>query len=360
MSDDTTRKQPVEVSRDDLYRQVWQTPMSRLAVQYGISGNGLAKICERLNVPYPPRGYWAKKEAGKQVVSYRLPPAAVGTPQSVTISPTPPPAAAPELPDEVKLKADAARNAATAANVPERILKPHPIIAKWLADHDRRKREARQERDPWRKSMIDPGAMSESDHRRHRILDTLFKTVQALGGKAKENERHELSITVQGEEMEFQLRQKMKQVRRPLNENERRWSLRDDKGWRQELQPTGQLVFSFKTYLPDSLKREWLENDKASMESLLPDIVATFIAAGPLLAEQRKKREEEARQRQLAEQRRYEEQQRRKLDNNRWRRLSKSRSSGATSRWRAVSLICLRKEKSTCNGRPEINLLRIG
>lgn len=281
MSDDATHKQPVEVSRDELYRQVWQTPMSRLASQYGISGNGLAKICERLNVPYPPRGYWAKKEAGKQVVTYRLPPAAAGTPERVTISPTPPPVAAPALPDEIKLKAVAARNAANSVNVPERILKPHPIIAKWLADHDRRKREARQERDPWRKSMIDPGAMSEADHRRHRIMDTLFKTLEGLGGNAKENERHELSIIVQGEEIEFQLRQKMKQVRRPLNEDEKRWSLRDDKGWRQELQPTGLLVFSSKTYLPASLKREWLENDKASMESLLPDIVATFVAAAP-------------------------------------------------------------------------------
>jgi hypothetical protein len=81
------------------------------------------------------------------------------------------------------------------------------------------------------------------------------------------------------------------------------------------------LVFSIKTYLPDGLKREWLESDKASMESLLPDIVATFVSAGPLLVERRKQREEEARQRQIAEQKRYEEQQRRKRDDNRWRKF---------------------------------------
>lgn len=60
------KKRPVMVSREDLYQQVWQTPMSRLAAEYGISGNGLAKICDRLAVPYPPRGYWAKKAAGKK------------------------------------------------------------------------------------------------------------------------------------------------------------------------------------------------------------------------------------------------------------------------------------------------------
>ena len=57
------------------------------------------------------------------------------------------------------------------------------------------------------------------------------------------------------------------------------------------------------------------------MDDMLPDIVATFVAAGPLLVQQRKDREAAERERQLAEQRRYEEQQRRKRDANRWRRF---------------------------------------
>ncbi|MEK1886920.1 MAG: hypothetical protein AAAB35_04925 [Phyllobacterium sp.] len=54
---------------------------------------------------------------------------------------------------------------------------------------------------------------------------------------------------------------------------------------------------------------------------MLPDILATFVAAGPLLVKQRKDREAAERERQLADQRRYEEQQRRKRDANRWRRF---------------------------------------
>ena len=41
--------------------------MSRLAEQHGISGNGLAKVCDRLGVPYPPRGFWARKTAGQKL-----------------------------------------------------------------------------------------------------------------------------------------------------------------------------------------------------------------------------------------------------------------------------------------------------
>ena len=88
---DEDHKQPIVLSRDDLYSQIWTTPMSRLAAQYGITGNGLAKICARLNVPCPPRGYWAKKAAGKRVVQYRLPEPDAETLLQVTITPAPPP-----------------------------------------------------------------------------------------------------------------------------------------------------------------------------------------------------------------------------------------------------------------------------
>lgn len=50
--------------RDSLYEEVWATPMAKLARKYGISDVGLAKVCRKLAIPVPGRGYWAKKEAG--------------------------------------------------------------------------------------------------------------------------------------------------------------------------------------------------------------------------------------------------------------------------------------------------------
>lgn len=68
-------------SREQLYQAVWETPTVRLAQQFGLSGNGLAKICRRLDVPYPPRGWWAKKAAGHNVRQSPLPRAKPGTGQ---------------------------------------------------------------------------------------------------------------------------------------------------------------------------------------------------------------------------------------------------------------------------------------
>ena len=61
------------IRREELYEQVWSVPIVRLAEKYGLSDNGLRKVCKRLNVPMPRRGYWAKVEAGQKVRKTQLP-----------------------------------------------------------------------------------------------------------------------------------------------------------------------------------------------------------------------------------------------------------------------------------------------
>jgi hypothetical protein len=53
--------------REKLYREVWAEPTQRVAKRDRLSDTGLAKLCKRLLIPRPPRGYWAKKAAGKAV-----------------------------------------------------------------------------------------------------------------------------------------------------------------------------------------------------------------------------------------------------------------------------------------------------
>jgi hypothetical protein len=53
--------------------EAWATPMARLAKQYGISDVALAKVCRKLAIPVPGRGYWAKKEAGQTLRKLPLP-----------------------------------------------------------------------------------------------------------------------------------------------------------------------------------------------------------------------------------------------------------------------------------------------
>ncbi len=59
--------------------------MKTLAVEFKISDVGLAKVCRANDIPLPPRGYWAKVEAGKPVSRLRLPKRGIGMSDIVTI-----------------------------------------------------------------------------------------------------------------------------------------------------------------------------------------------------------------------------------------------------------------------------------
>jgi ankyrin repeat protein len=63
----------IEVNREELFERVWSKPVATVAKECGISGPGLKKVCKRLMIPVPPRGYWARLSAGKHVRRPRLP-----------------------------------------------------------------------------------------------------------------------------------------------------------------------------------------------------------------------------------------------------------------------------------------------
>jgi hypothetical protein len=44
------------IKREELFEGVWSTPLTQLCAKYGLSDNGLRKVCKRLNVPVPEGG----------------------------------------------------------------------------------------------------------------------------------------------------------------------------------------------------------------------------------------------------------------------------------------------------------------
>ena len=65
--------------RQKLFDEVWATPITKLAKEYGLSDVGLRKICLALDMPLPPRGYWAKLAAGKAIPKPQLHKTALAT-----------------------------------------------------------------------------------------------------------------------------------------------------------------------------------------------------------------------------------------------------------------------------------------
>jgi len=49
------------LSREELYKKIWESPIRLVAQELGVSDVGLAKICKRNGIPKPPQGYHLKK-----------------------------------------------------------------------------------------------------------------------------------------------------------------------------------------------------------------------------------------------------------------------------------------------------------
>jgi hypothetical protein len=63
-----------DLSREELYEKVWSKSGIKLSAEFGISDVAIAKRCRKMNIPRPPRGYWAKIEAGQRPKRSPLPP----------------------------------------------------------------------------------------------------------------------------------------------------------------------------------------------------------------------------------------------------------------------------------------------
>ena len=122
------------LTREQLYEFVWTEPMQVLGPRYGMSDVGLKKVCKRLRIPTPGRGYWAQKSVGKAPRRTPLPKlsaSVTASQQSVTIGRSPKP-----TPKESEVAtgpvADQERFEALTENhivVPEVLSDPHKLVA---------------------------------------------------------------------------------------------------------------------------------------------------------------------------------------------------------------------------------------
>src|SRR5690606_26455088 len=96
---------PSEVTRGELFRQVWARPVMQVATGYGISNVALKKICRKHGIPVPGRGHWQRKAAGKKI---DRPPrlAATGVGEPIAIGGG---SRLPDLPEAVKAAQRSAR-----------------------------------------------------------------------------------------------------------------------------------------------------------------------------------------------------------------------------------------------------------
>jgi hypothetical protein len=238
--------------------------MSRLAEEFGISGNGLAKICDRLDVPYPSRGYWARKEAGKQVITFKLPSRKNGIPESADIYPTP--AKPPPLPQAAQAAAKVIEQVADIV-VPENPDELHPRVLAWIADHAKRKKEREQENsrrrhDRWSIRPLIPD-LTARDLYRFRVTSAIFFGVEKADGKIEKSPiTGKVTFLSNGHEVECSIVEKMIKSLGQRDE-QRNWTAYPAHH-QSGLESSGYLRVSITTYLPGR-QPQWIETENGQV-----------------------------------------------------------------------------------------------
>jgi len=182
--------------------------MRTLAAKYDISDVGLAKACKRADIPLPPRGYWAKQQAGWKVSKPALPGRGLGMTDEVKIGHKPwsgyhlsdkealamtlPPA--PVFEEDIAIIRERVRKMVGKVKIPKSLDAPHPLIQQ-LLDADRHRREKLQQSSySWDKPIFD----SPLEQRRLKILNGIFIAMELCGMKPslRGNEARGLYIRV--------------------------------------------------------------------------------------------------------------------------------------------------------------------
>jgi len=303
-------------NRDRLYDEVWQSPMTHLAARLGVSNTRLKQICVNADIPVPPQGYWNKLAAGKPVPTRPpLGPSKRGIEGAQFPGPSRP------FEDPIS-NADREATAASvsSATVSSTLRKPHPLIAQLRDDVDYRLKHIGMIANGPMAEIVCSEKLSDTDLRRFRILDALFKQLSSRGWQLKlEATRHFAAVHDVGQivfRLNERLRQEFIDTPPPVTHLERQ--IRHPKT--QVFHRTGCLAFEITTY-GLRVPSKWEDTESTRIEERLPEILLSFLLGK--LVQQKAKQDEEARSKRMAEAVRHRETARieREQDDARWNAL---------------------------------------
>ncbi|NTB96258.1 hypothetical protein G6M84_06995 [Agrobacterium tumefaciens] len=280
----------MEKTREELYQLVWSTPLKKLGSEFDVSGQTLANICRRFDIPVPPVGYWQKLAFGKAVERPELPTEETEGGLIVSLSPKLARPALAKRPVEVReIEPTAVENSRTAPP-------PHPIVASI------RKRLAKIK---WHEDFVTisvpPFKITTSPGPIGRICDLvgqLVREIQEQGWILQKRDTAAWRLVIQEEEILISLQEQTDRVAHIPTKQE----LRDaaEYSWRKipefDHVPSGLLKLTLTNASYLGLRVNWADGKKQRLETTMPSILEGLAGAGSALHARRLEREEQARQ----------------------------------------------------------------
>ena len=284
----------MKITRDDLYKRVWETPLTKLAKEFNISDVGLAKACRQSKIPTPPVGYWAKVAHGKSVPKPALPSSSdtfvVLEPQRHRQEDRPEPLTAEEFPGfQVEVRQDLGGLAPFAAATYAQLSKDKPASSGFLICGS--------------SNLFSCSNSAGSIERTAQILDAIECALPNVGAKlVRDTENKRLAVAVDGEKVTFSIAEKFTRTEHLTKHTQHAWL--DQRSF--EYHFTGELKLTIDGYFPG--QKGWSDGSRARLEAKLANFVIGLVSAARATRKLRDEREtqrlrweEEARIRQAQE-----------------------------------------------------------
>jgi hypothetical protein len=289
-------KAQILLSRVELYKMVWSEPVWTLARKHGLSDRGLAKICAKMDIPVPGRGYWQKKKNGWRIPVPPLPPPKKSTIAEVRLGKSQKPStdiANPELGDKISYE----RQSENRITVPTSLTSPHPLVAKTEKSIRSTKPDSKGMIRPKAHGCLDVRVGKDSIDRAVRILDTLVTALDARGLSVSTaaNKQFAACITVMDEVIEFYLEEKFKIVEKKLTQAQKKEQEKYPWMYSHEYDyiPTGIMSLKIDAWGICDTRKKWSDGEKQRLEDCLNSFVIGLMKAAETIKKSRIQREKQ-------------------------------------------------------------------
>lgn len=277
------KQETKKISRRELYDLVWSRPIMDIAAEFGISDRGLGKVCERYNIPKPPRGYWQRIAAGEKIKIPKLHAMSNLYQETVHIQVN----VKETLPENVNDKIN--EQLSEPITIPSKISKLHPLV-----------------------KQTEKSVCLELRHRRNLILNALFLKLETNGFSIKINDDC-FEIIFERERTYLKISEHFKKNKRQLTEQEEKKKLYSTQKWVYEYEATHKLKLTLNNYKPDSyfssIYASFMDTKNTLLEENINDIYSNIVKTLYIEREktikeekERKIREEIERQKRVKEQ----------------------------------------------------------
>ncbi|GIT98802.1 hypothetical protein [Sulfurovum sp. TSL1] len=274
------------ISREQLYREVWKTPLTKLAPIYNLTTYEMKKLCDTFLIPLPKVGHWSKVAFGKTIV---VPPLPVYEKCKLKIKKF---NFNKETQPIIYEKID--KKETYSISVKKTLTKLHPLTIKTRNGLKRSQTDEYGMKRPW-KEGFDLRVSKVNERRALLIIDALCKWFEKNSIEIYQpfKESRTTEVIIDKQRIRIKIEEKSKLTSKTLTKG---WG--DYEYYTREYTPTEKLSLVIDNYCWGcSLRKVWTDGKTSKVEEKLGEFVATIFEHAQVEKEREQRLEAEAAER---------------------------------------------------------------